>query len=162
MKVAQDSVVTFNYILSNSAGEELERSEHNDPTAYLHGHFNIMFGLESALEGKSVGDSFVVNLRAAEAYGKRVENSSQRVPIKHLAKTKKTKLKVGSIVKINTEDGAKDATVLKVGKFNVDVDTNHPLAGVDLQFSIDILDVRDGTAEEISHGHAHGLGGHQH
>tara|TARA_B100000795_G_scaffold95557_1_gene70068 strand:+ start:2279 stop:2470 length:192 start_codon:yes stop_codon:yes gene_type:complete len=63
---------------------------------------------------------------------------------------------------MNTSDGAKDATVIKVGKFNVNLDTNHPLAGQALNFSIAIHDVREATAEEIAHGHVHGIGGYHH
>lgn len=171
MQINKDKIVTFSYVLSDEKGEELERSDGNDPTAYLHGHFNIMPGLESAMDGKSAGDAFVTKLTASEAYGKRRDIEPQRVPIKHLhdtghggkaaAKAKK-KLKVGSLVKVNTEGGAKDARVVKVGKFNVDVDMNHPLAGIDLQFDITVHDVREATAEELTHGHAHGLGGHHH
>ena len=169
MQIDKNKVVTFSYLLSDDQGVELERSDGNDPTAYLHGHFNIMAGLEEAMEGKLMGDTFVTKLSAAQAYGKRREMEPQRVPIKHLHDTghggkrsAKHKIKVGSLVKVNTEDGARDARVVKVGKFNVDVDMNHPLAGIDLQFDITIHDVREATAEELTHGHAHGLGGHHH
>ena len=87
MQIDQDKVVTFSYILRDDNGSELERSDGNDPTAYLHGHFNIMAGLESALEGKSSGDSFIAKLSAAQAYGKRRKMEPQRVPIKHLYDT---------------------------------------------------------------------------
>ena len=66
------------------------------------------------------------------------------------------------MVQVNTLEGAKDATVVKVGKFNVDLDTNHPLAGQVLSFSIVVESVREATAEEIDHGHARGVSGHQH
>ena len=69
---------------------------------------------------------------------------------------------MGQAVKINTEKGPRDVRVLKVGKFNIDVDTNHPLAGLDLSFNIEIADVRDATSEEINHRHVHGPGGHAH
>ncbi|WP_369821112.1 peptidylprolyl isomerase, partial [Oleiphilus sp. HI0067] len=88
----------------------------------------------------------------------------QRVLIKHLMGDKKqlARLKPGMTVGINTEQGARQATVVKAGKFNVDVDTNHPLAGKDLTFDIEIISIREATKEEISHGHAHGVGGHHH
>tara|TARA_B100000767_G_scaffold275701_1_gene314451 strand:+ start:5764 stop:6249 length:486 start_codon:yes stop_codon:yes gene_type:complete len=161
MKIAVNSVATFSYILKDSTGVELERSNPEEPMAYLHGHHGIMFALEQALEGGEVGEKIDVELTAAQAYGPRLEDSIKRVPIKHLA-SKPKKLVVGAIVKVNTRDGAKDATVIKVGKFNVDLDINHPLAGQALNFSIAIHDVREATAEEIAHGHAHGIGGHQH
>ena len=161
MKIDKDLVATFSYILKNNKGEELERSSADEPMAYLHGHGNILPDLESALLGAEVGDKLDVDLTAAQAYGERVEGDAMRVPIKHLL-TKSRRFKVGQIVKVNTADGPRDATVTKVGKFNVDIDTNHPLAGIDIGFSVAILDVRKATAEEISHGHAHGLGGHAH
>jgi FKBP-type peptidyl-prolyl cis-trans isomerase SlyD len=74
----------------------------------------------------------------------------------------KNRLRVGMTVAINTEHGPQDAVVLKVGKFNVDVDANHPYAGKTLTFDIEVLEVRDATADELQHGHAHGVGGHNH
>ena len=71
-------------------------------------------------------------------------------------------MKVGQVVSVNTDQGTRQVQILKVGKFNVDVDTNHPLAGIELQFDIDIKEVRQATDEELAHGHAHGPGGHQH
>lgn len=162
MKIAHNTVATFSYVMSNSEGEELERSSMDDPTAYLHGHNNILFALEGSMEGRQTGDSFDVDLEPWQAYGNKKEEAIQRVPVKHLLSKGKGKLKKGSRVKINTDQGAKDATVVKVGKFNVDVDTNHPLAGIAVRFSITIHDVREATREEIAHGHAHGLGGHHH
>lgn len=161
MKIAKNSVVTFSYVLKKTTGEEIDRAEPDDPMAYLHGHSNILLGLEKAIEGSEIGDKLDVELSAAQAYGARVEGKIQRVPIKHLT-AKPRKLLPGSVVKVNTEQGARDATVVKAGKFNVDIDTNHPLAGVDLCFSLAIHDVREATPEEISHGHAHGIGGHHH
>ena len=112
------------------------------------------------MDGRAAGDTFTAEVAANKAYGGRKDGAEQRVPIKHLMN--KGKLKKGMVVKINTSEGPRDVTILKVGKFNVDVDANHPLAGVDLSFDIEILDVREATQEELSHGHAHGVGGHQH
>ena len=161
MKIENNLVATFSYILKDSAGAEIERSADDNPMAYLHGHDNILPDLESALLGLEVGDKVDVDLTAVQAYGERIEADAMRVPIKHLL-TKSRKFKVGQTVKVNTAEGHRDATVTKVGKFNVDIDTNHPLAGMDLRFSVAILDVREATPEEVSHGHAHGLGGHDH
>jgi FKBP-type peptidyl-prolyl cis-trans isomerase SlyD len=88
----------------------------------------------------------------------RDETAVQRVPIKHLIRP--GKLAVGLAVNVNTSAGARRGTVLKVGRFNVDVDLNHPLAGKTLVFDLRIVDVRDATPEEIAHRHAHGPGGH--
>ena len=164
MSITTNRVVSFHYRLQDEAGNELESSDGSSPTLYLHGHKGIIPGLEKALEGKSAGDSLSVTLAPYEAYGPRREGSEQRVPIKHLqvdAKTKRT-LKKGMAVPVQTEQGSRTMVVVKVGKFNVDLDTNHPLAGKTLTFAIDIVDVRDATEEEKAHGHAHGIGGHQH
>lgn len=164
MPISKDNVVTFHYRLQDEKGLELESSHDGEPVAYLQGHSNIIRGLEKAMEGKSTGDVFSATIEARDGYGERNETAIQRVPIKHLNgdKRSKSKLKPGMIVSINTEDGAKQVMVLKAGKFNVDVDTNHPLAGKTLVFDVEIISVRDATKEELSHGHAHGVGGHHH
>ncbi len=164
MNITANSVVSFHYRLHDEAGEELESSHDSNPTLYLHGHKGIIPGLEKALEGRATGDSVTVTLPPRDAYGLRREGSEQRVPIKHLqidAKTKRTLTK-GMAVPVQTEQGSRSMVVIKVGKFNVDLDTNHPLAGKTLTFNIDIVDVRDATEDEKAHGHAHGIGGHQH
>ena len=127
---------------------------------YMHGRNGLICGLESEFAGKKAGENFSVTLDPKDAYGIPLESSKQRIPKKHLANN--GKLQVGTVVDINTTDGLRQATVVKVGKFNVDVDTNHPFAGKTLTFEVDIFDVRDATAEELAHGHAHGTGGHQH
>lgn len=160
MEVSKNCVVVFHYHLSKVGGDELETSRSGDPIAYLHGHKGIIAGLEEALTGRSAGDIFTIDIPAAKAYGERREDSQQRVPIKHILN--KGRLRPGMSVKINTSQGARDVTIIKVGKFNVDVDTNHPFAGQDLSFDVEIVEVRQATAEELSHGHAHGPGGHHH
>lgn len=160
MKIAADKVVTFHYQLSEVGQEPLERSDDAEPSVYLHGHNNILPALEKALEGKAAGDQLSVTLTPDEAYGQREEGRQQRVPIKHLLT--KGKLRPGQAIKINGANGPIDARIIKVGKFNVDVDANHPLAGLSLTFAIDIVDVREASPEEIAHRHVHGAGGHHH
>lgn len=160
MKIEKNKVVNFTYVLSNASGEELERGDANNPNAYLHGYSNILYALETAMTGRAAGDSFNITLPPEQGYGLRREDAIQRVPIKHLLS--KGKLRPGMVIKINSQNGPKEATVVKVGKFNVDVDSNHPLAGLALNFKIDILNVREATVEERAHGHAHGVGGHSH
>ena len=161
MPIERNSVVTFNYVLSNINGEVLESNTEAEPALYLHGYGNIMPSLEIALEGKSEGDELEVTLEPKDAYGERQSNKQQRVPIKHLLNPPKH-LRPGLTVQINTQSGPKPATIIKAGKFNVDLDTNHPLAGLTLCFKISIVNVREASADEIAHGHAHGPGGHQH
>jgi FKBP-type peptidyl-prolyl cis-trans isomerase SlyD len=164
MSVTQDKVVSFHYQMSDVDGTLLETSYEADPTLYLHGHRNLLPALESALEGKAVGEKTQVTLTPEEGYGLRKEGAVQRIPIKHLHNHEKlkNKIKVGMTVQVNTQNGPWDAVVLKVGKFNVDIDSNHPLAGKTLTFALEVVDVRDATPEELSHGHAHGVGGHHH
>jgi len=160
--IGQNKVVSFHYRLSNGEGKELENSHAGDPMAYLHGHGGIIRGLETAMVGKAAGESFSVTVQPIDGYGLRNEEKQQRVPIKHLKVQKKAKLRPGMIVGIETEKGPVQVTIVKVGKFNVDVDSNHPLAGQVLSFAIEVVDVRQASEDEISHGHAHGVGGHHH
>ncbi|TQV71416.1 peptidylprolyl isomerase [Aliikangiella marina] len=160
MIIENDKVVQFKYKLSDTQENVLETSDDKVPMAYLHGHNNILSGLEKAMEGKQVGDNFSVTLSPQDAYGEIQPNAEQRVPVKHLQGAKKWKK--GMIAVVNTEQGRRQVTVTKVGKFMVTVDFNHPFAGKELTFDVDIVDVRDATNEEIAHGHAHGVGGHQH
>lgn len=164
MQVSANKVVSFHFKLSEADGELLESSYGSEPTLYLHGHSNLLSGLEAALESKTIGDKVSVTLAPADAYGERREGAVQRVPMKHLHnhQSLKNKLKPGMKVQINTAHGLWDAVVLKVGKFNVDIDSNHPLAGKTLTFDLEIVEIRDASDEEIAHGHAHGVGGHHH
>jgi FKBP-type peptidyl-prolyl cis-trans isomerase SlyD len=160
MIVSHDTVVTFHYQLKHEKGEVIESSDNRDPMAVLIGHRNILPGLEEAMQGKAVAEKFSVTLSPEKAYGLHREGSTQRIPLKHVLT--KGKLQPGRAIAINTEHGARNVTLVKLGKFNVDIDTNHPLAGKTLVFDISIVDVRAASAEEISHGHAHGVGGHHH
>lgn len=163
VKIEQDKVVGFHYDLKE-AEQLLESSRNEDAVLYLHGHQNLLPAMEKAFEGKAEGDNFSITLAPEEAYGKRREGETQRIPIKHLVDHAKLKnrLRPGMTVAVNTDHGPQDAVVIKVGKFNVDIDANHPYAGKTLTFDISILSVRDASADEVSHGHAHGVGGHQH
>lgn len=160
MQIAKESVVTFHYTLRDDAGEELETSRGGDPTAYLHGADNIIPGLETELSGKETGDTFSATIAPEEGYGQPREDAVQRVPMKHLVF--KGKLRAGDTVQLNTRDGLRAVTVVKAGRHSADIDTNHPLAGKNLTFDIEVIDVRAATPEELSHGHAHGPGGHHH
>lgn len=160
MIIEKNKVVSFHYTLRNSAGEEMESSREKDPMTYLQGANNIITGLEKAMEGHAVEDTFTVTLEPEDAYGIRNEKNVQRVPLKRLKGI--GKISVGQILNLQTNKGQVQVTVLKVGRFNVDVDGNHPLAGVQLTFDVEIMDIRDATEEEIEHGHVHGPGGHQH
>jgi FKBP-type peptidyl-prolyl cis-trans isomerase SlyD len=159
MKIQKDSVVRFHYTVSEQGQEPLESSEGREPLAILVGHGNIIPGLEKAMEGREAGEKFEVDVPAAEAYGEKREGLTQRIPKKHF---EGQPLKPGMQVILNTNFGPRAVTIEKVGLSVVDVDLNHPMAGKDLHFSIEIVEVREASAEEIEHGHVHGEGGHHH
>lgn len=164
MKIEKDRVVRFHYTLFEGGAAEqgraaLESSEGREPMAILFGHGNIIPGLEKAMDGRDAGERFEVDVVAAEAYGQRHEGFLQRVPKKHFGRQP---LAPGLQVMLQTNQGPRLATVQKVGMSVVDVDMNHPMAGKDLRFAIEILEVREASAEELAHGHVHGEGGHQH
>lgn len=160
MQIGAETVVVFHYTLRDESGEELETSRAGDPSAYLHGANNIIPGLEHSMAGKSAGDVFTATVAPEDGYGLHNADKVQRVPIKHLLF--KGKLRPGAVVQLNTSDGRVPVTVSKAGRHTADIDTNHPLAGQTLEFDIEIIEVRAASAEELTHGHAHGPGGHQH
>ena len=162
MNIEDKKVVAFHYTLTNDEGETLDTSrERGEPMLYLHGASNIIPGLEKAMAGRQAGDSFEVSVPPEEGYGERREANVQRLALKKLG-VKPNQLQPGMILNLQTNQGPAQVTVLKVGRFNVDVDANHPLSGHTLNFDVEIVEVRDATEEEQQHGHAHGPGGHDH
>jgi FKBP-type peptidyl-prolyl cis-trans isomerase SlyD len=159
MKIEKNHVVRFHYTVSEAGSEPMESSREGEPLAILVGHGNIIPGLEKAMEGREAGDSFSVDVAAADAYGERRDGLGQRVPKKHFGAQK---LQPGMQVVLNTNFGPRAVTIEKVGMSVVDVDLNHPMAGKDLHFDVEIVDVREASDEEREHGHVHGDGGHQH
>jgi FKBP-type peptidyl-prolyl cis-trans isomerase SlyD len=160
MQIAKDSVVQFHYSLSEADGTPIESSRAQDPLAALIGRGNIIQGLEQAMLGHVAGDRFEVTVTPEQAYGERREGAQQRVPKKFFRKG--IKLAPGMQTLLQTGEGPRVVTVIKVGMSVVDIDVNHPMAGKTLRFDIEVLDVREATAEELAHGHAHGVGGAQH
>jgi FKBP-type peptidyl-prolyl cis-trans isomerase SlyD len=160
MSVQDKKVVDFHYTLTSEAGEELDSSREREPMSYLHGAGNIISGLEKAMADREPGDRFEVTVPPEEAYGTRNDANVQRIPLKRLGKLPRPR--PGQVLNLQTQQGPAQVTVLKVGRFNIDVDANHPLAGQVLNFDVEIIAVREASEEELSHGHAHGPGGHQH
>ena len=140
-------------------GEAFEGGAGEDHSLEL-GSGKMIPGFEEAVEGKQAGDKLEITVTPENGYGHRVEGSVQRVPVKHLQGSKKWSK--GMVASVHTDQGERQVTIVKVGRFMADVDTNHPFAGKTLHFDVEILDVRAATAEELDHGHAHGIGGHQH
>ena len=159
MKIEKDRIVSFHYTVSEQGQEPLESSDGRDPLVILVGHGNIIPGLEKAMEGREAGDKFEVDVVAADAYGEKRDGLSQRVPKKYF---KDVRLEPGMQAVLQTNFGPRAVTIQKVGMSVVDVDLNHPMAGKDLHFAIEIVEVREASAEEVEHGHVHGDGGHHH
>ena len=161
MTIKENSAVSFHYTLTDDDGQQLDSSAGKEPLAYLHGAGNIIPGLESALEGKSVRDAMVVDVTAAEGYGEIQKELIQEVPRASFQGV--DEIEVGMQFEAQTgEGGTVPVTVVAVTDEIVTVDGNHPLAGKNLHFDVTIEDVRDASAEELEHGHVHGPGGHNH
>ena len=157
--IANNHVVSFHYTLTNAEGETLDKSQ-GEPLAYLQGAGNIIPGLEKALEGKAVGDKFTVTIPAAEGYGEYNPDLVQEVPAQMFQGVEN--IEAGMQFQAQTDDGVQIVTVKAIEGENIIVDANFPLAGQDLTFEVEIVEVRDASAEEIEHGHVHGTGGHHH
>jgi len=160
MTITKHQVVTLEYTLKNDQGEVLDTSEGAEPLSYIHGLGHIVPGLEKALEGKSQGEKFKVTIPPEEGYGERIEQMVQSVPKSEFKDLEN--LAPGIQFEIETEQGPLLLTVLEVGDTEVLLDGNHPLAGMPLHFEVEISTIRKATDEEISHGHIHGEGAHQH
>ncbi len=161
MTIGKHKVVEFHYTVSDAATkEQLDSSKDSEPLTYLHGANNIIPGLEAELDGKSVGDEFEVTIAAADAHGEYSDDRVQVVPISAFEGVEK--IEPGVMVAAETEQGAIEMIITDVNGDQVTVDANHPLAGRSLTFQVSVELIRDASAEEIDHGHAHGPGGHQH
>ncbi|MFT6300713.1 MAG: FKBP-type peptidyl-prolyl cis-trans isomerase SlyD [Saprospiraceae bacterium] len=159
MIISKNSAVYFQYSLSDETGDIIDASSENEPMAYLQGHNSIIPGLEKEMEGKKSGDVMVVTVEPKEAYGERKEEMVQQIPRESF---KAEDIKIGMRFEATTPNGAVSVVVADLTDETVTVDGNHPLAGKKLTFDVRISDVREATKEELTHGHIHGLGGHQH
>ena len=160
MQVAKDKVVSINYTLTDDQGTLLDSSKGREPLAYLHGAGNIIPGLEQALEGKSAGENLTVRVPPEEGYGERDDRLQQEVPREMFEGV--DRVEPGMQYQARPPAGPQAETVRQVSDESVTVDANHPLAGVALNFEVDVVEVRDATDEELSHGHVHGPEGHAH
>ncbi len=162
MRIAQNRVVQMHYTLTDEEGRTIDSSEGNEPLAYIQGIGNVIPGLEDALEGKAKGDKLQVTIAPEDGYGQRLDEMVQTVAKEGFKSEEGEELMAGMQVQIETNNGPSIAMVTKIESEDVTLDLNHPLAGVTLNFDIEVVDVRDSTEEEIEHGHVHGPGGHQH
>ena len=161
MQVTINHVVRVHYSLRDDNHELIDSTYDADkPLVYLHGRRQMISGFETAIAGAAVGDKLSFSVMPAEGYGLRNINNTQRIPSKYLKH--EGKLTPGKKIHVNTDTGVKPGTVIKVGKFNVDVDMNHPLAGRNLHFEVEMMDIRKATDDELAHGHVHGEDGRNH
>lgn len=152
--IGNNLVVSMHYKLTDNTGNVLDSSEGAEPLTYLHGAGNIIPGLEQALVGKVQGDSVQAQIAPADAYGEVNPEMIQVVP--RAAFQGVDNIEPGMAFSAQGPDGAtQQITVKEVAGDDITVDANHPLAGMELNFDVQIVTVRDATEEEISHGHAH-------
>lgn len=160
MQIADRSVASFHYTLTNDGGDTLDSSREREPLAYLHGAGNIVPGLEKAMAGHQEGDTFKVDVEPQEGYGPRREELIQTVPMSAFQGV--PEVKPGMQFQGNGPQGALLVTVTAVNGDEVHVDGNHPLAGQTLHFDVEVTEVREATEDELTHGHVHEAGEHQH
>ncbi len=157
---SQARVVSIHYTLTNDQGAELDSSRGGEPLQYLEGAGNIIPGLERELAQMKTGDKKKVKVPAKDAYGEKRDDMTIDVPRAQLPAD--MEIKVGDRFRGGADAHAPMFTVIAVEGDKVKLDGNHPLAGQDLHFDVEVTETREATAEEVSHGHAHGPGGHHH
>ena len=162
MTIVKNAIATLHYTLKDDEGEILAEADENNPFMYMHGVGGMIPGLEKALENRISGDNVVVSVPPAEAYGDRNPDLTQDVPREMFSEVDDEEMVVGAQFQAQTDQGVEIITVAAIEGDVIKIDGNHPMAGETLHFDVTILDVRDATEEEVSHGHPHGPGGHQH
>ena len=161
--VGPGTVVAFHYDLYDGESQRIESSKERDPVRFLFGEGGVLAALQDAFRGKRAGEDFSVTIPHERAYGRHYPDRVRRVSRKLVDGGRgQAAIRPGQAVALQGERGRQSATVVKVGRFNVDVDTNHPLAGRDLTFDVQVVEVRAASESETAHGHAHGPGGHEH
>ncbi len=160
MKVAKNTVVSIAYTLKNADGDVLDTADAQSPLPYLHGHGNLIVGMENALEGRDTGETFSVVIPPEEAYGTFDDDLVWEIDKDQFADV--GDFEIGTQLVMEMEDQQILVSVVEIRDDVVIVDGNHELADETLYFEITVVDVRDATAEEIDHGHVHGEGGHEH
>lgn len=168
MTIEANKVVTLSYKLSdNKTGDKIEETSDDNPMVFLFGAGSVIPDFEINLHGKNVGDTFEFSIEAENAYGNHQPQEVGKIPIESFhnedGKLEEEYVFVGATVPMTDQDGNQlQGTILDITDEYVEMDFNHPLAGVDLKFEGKILNVRPATADELSHGHAHGADGHHH
>lgn len=160
MNIQNDSVVLMHYILTNENGDIIDTSDGREPLAYIQGHQNIIPGLEKEMLGKKVGDKFKAVVQPEEGYG-----ASKPALVQVLDRSffqGVDEIEVGMQFQAQLEDGPIIMSVTDVDGDNITIDGNHALADQVLTFDVEVVEIRNASAEELAHGHVHGVGGHHH
>lgn len=162
MNIQDNCIASIHYTLSDAEGEVIDSSEGQEPLDYLHGAANIVPGLEAALLGKAQGDKLKVTVKPEQGYGERDEHLIQELPLSMFGGVEK--VEVGMEFHAETENGMQVVEVIGIDGETVVIDGNHPLAGLDLNFEVEVTGVRSATEEELAHGHVHAADGcgHEH
>lgn len=151
-------VITFNYTLKNTHGEVIDQSS-DGPLSFLEDGQQIIPALETELKSMLIGQKKNVKLAAADAYGVIEPKMMMDVPKAELSHLQ---IELGGFLQLQLQDQVKVVRIAKITDETVTLDGNHPLAGEDLEFDVEMIDIRPATLEELAHGHAHGPGGHRH
>jgi FKBP-type peptidyl-prolyl cis-trans isomerase SlyD len=169
MVISDNKVVTLHYSLRESGkdGDLIEETFGEEPLVYLHGHGTMIPGFEKQLEGKKVGDAYEFTLNPEEAYGSIDQDSIVEVPLENFANEEgevdREAFEVGAPINMSDDEGNHfQGFISELKENSVIVDFNHPMAGLYLHFSGEIVEVREASSEELDHGHVHGPGGHHH
>jgi len=160
MIIEDDKVVGIHYTLKDNDGNTIDSSAGKDPLYYLHGYGQLVPGLEDELEGKALNASFNVKVSAEDGYG---DYNKELVYVLDRSKfPEPEKVEVGMAFTSKTKEGQFNLNVVDVDGDKITLDANHPLAGKELNFDVEVTEIRDATKEEISHEHVHGPGAHHH
>jgi len=156
MQIAKHKVASIHYTLTDNNGKVLDSSAGREPLYYIQGVGNLIPGMEEGLEGKKQGDKVNLKVSPEKGYGVKSDELVQKVPRSAFGDQK-----IEKGMQFQTNQGGV-VTVTNVGLSEITVDGNHPLAGVELNFAVEVLSIREATEEELAHGHVHGPGGHHH
>ncbi len=152
-------VISFHYTLTDNSGKQLDSSKGSAPLTFLSGVGQIIPGLEKVLIDMKQGDHKTVNVPHQEAYGSFDQTKSYKVQREKLPAPE---VKLGDVFATGEGAAYQEVKVVDVQGDSITLDGNHPLAGKDLTFDVEITSTRVATAEEVTHGHVHGEGGHHH
>ncbi len=158
MSLTKNKVASVAYTLTVD-NQVIDQADKENPMEFIQGVGGMIPGFEKALEGKSIGDSFSISVEPAEAYGERNNDLTQDVNREMFAGVPDDQLVAGAQFQAQTDAGVEVITIAAVDGDTIKIDANHPLAGQTLNFDVEMLDIRDATAEELEHGHVHATGG---